>query len=150
VLLLLALVINNTVLTARLSIPGDPLFSTKLVIEDVQLALTFNQVDKTDLQIQQSRERTLEFIELVMEGDYQYLPNAAARMETEIDASLHALNNVSKNEPASQIAMVTELRDILSNELFMLDVLKSTSPTTAQPGINLAIQVAQSGILALR
>jgi len=150
VLLLLALVINNTVLTARLSIPGDPLFSTKLVIEDVQLALTFNQVDKTDLQIQQSRERTLEFIELVMEGDYEYLPNAAGRIETEIDASLHALNNVSKNEPASQIAMVTELRDILSNELFMLDVLKSTSPTTAQPGINLAIQVAQSGILALR
>jgi len=150
VLLLLALVINNAVLTARLSIPGDPLFSTKLVIEDLQLAFTFDPVGKTDLHIQQSRERTLEFIELVMEGDYEYLPNAAGRIETEIDASLHALNNVSKNDPGSEIALVTDLRDILSNELFMLDVLKGTSPTSAQPGITLAIQAAQSGILALR
>jgi hypothetical protein len=150
VLLLLALVINNAVLTARLSIPGDPLYSTKLVIEDIQLALTFDQVNKTELHIQLSRERTLEFIELVMEGDYVYLPNAARRMETEIDGSLLALNNVSTNDPAIQTAMVTDLRDILSNELFMLDVLKGTSPTLAQPGIELAIQVAQSGILALR
>ena len=146
----MASVVNNAVLTARLSIPGDPLYSTKLIIEDIQLAFTFNPVDKTDLHIQQSRERTLEFIELVMEGDYVYLPKAAGRMEAEIDASLLSLNNVSKNDPGSEITMVNDLRDILSNELFMLDVLKGTSPISAQPGINQAIQVAQSGILALR
>jgi hypothetical protein len=150
VLLLLALVINSTVLMARLSIPGDPLYSTKLMIEDLQLAFTFNPVNKTNLYMQFSRERTLEFVDLVMEGEYEYLSVAAGRMETEIIASLHSLNNVSKNEPASQMSMTASLKDTLSSEIFMLNVLKSTSPTFAHPGINLAIQVAQSGVLALR
>ena len=150
VLLLLALVMNSAVLTARLSIPGDPLYSSKLVIEDLQLAFTFDQVDKTNLQIQQSRERALEFVELVMEGKYEYLPIAAARMETEIIASLHALNNVSKNAPAVEMPLIANLRDTLSNEISMLNILKGTSPALAHPGIDLAIQVAQSGVLALR
>jgi hypothetical protein len=66
VLLLLALVINSAVLTARLSIPGDPFYSTKLLAENIQLALTFDQVDKTELYMQFSRERTTEFVELML------------------------------------------------------------------------------------
>jgi hypothetical protein len=150
VFILLALIINSAVLTARLSIPGDPLYSTKLVIEDVQLALTLDTVDKANLNIRFSRERALEFIELVMDGDYEYLPTAAARMETEIIASLHSLNNVSKNDPAAEMPTIANLRDTLSNEIFMLNVLKGISPTSAHQGINLAIQVAQSGVMALR
>ncbi len=150
VLLLLALVINSAVLTARLSIPGDPFYSTKLLTENIQLALTFDQVDKTELYMQFSRERTTEFVELVLEGDYELLPPAATRLETEIIASLHALNNVSDNDPAVEMSVITNLRDTLSNEIFMLNVLKATSPSSARPGIDLAIQVAQSGVMALR
>ena len=100
--------------------------------------------------MQQTRERTLEFVELVMEGDYEYLPTAADRMEAEIIASLHALKTVSMNSPAVELPMVAELSDTLTNEIYMLNLLKATSPTSAHPGINLAIQVARSGVLALR
>jgi hypothetical protein len=150
VALMLALVVNSTVLTARLSIPGDPLYSTKLMLEDLQLLFTINRVDKTNLHMQQTQERTLEFVELVMEGDYDYLPAAADRMEAEIIASLHALNTVSMNSSAVELPMVAKLSDTLTNEIYMLNLLKATSPTSAHPGINLAIQVAQSGVLALR
>ena len=149
VVLMLALVVNSTLLTARLSIPGDPLYNTKLVIEDLQLLFTFNRVDKTNLHMQQTQERTLEFVELVMEGDYDYLPAAASRMEAEIIASLHALNTVSMNSPGVELPMVAKLSDILTNEIQMLNLLKKTSPTFAHAGINLAIQVARSGVLAL-
>jgi len=150
VILLLALVINSAILTARLSIPGDPLYSTKLVIEDIQLAFTFNLVDKTDLYLQFSRERTTEFVELVLEGDYELLPPAANRLETEIIASLHSINDIPFQNQTVEQPMIMELKETLTNEIFMLNMLKGTSPTTAYPGIELAIQVAQSGLMALR
>ncbi len=146
---LIALVINSLVLSARLSIPGDPFYSTKLVIEDFQLAFTFNPEVKTDLYIQFSRERTTEFVELVLDGDYQYLPAAAARMESEIIASLHSLNNLAAQETKEEIPMVIKLRETLSSEITLLDMLRSTSPSSARPGIDLAIQAAQLGVMAL-
>jgi len=149
VILLLVLLIHDLVLTARLSLPGDPFYSTKLMLEDVQLALTFNQVDKTNLHFQLSRERALEFVELVMLGDYEYLPTASARLETEIIVSLQTLNKVSKNDPAIEMLMIASFKDNLSNEIFMLNMLKRTSPNSASPGIELAIQAAQSGLLGL-
>jgi hypothetical protein len=147
--LLLALIINSLVLTARLSIPGDPFYSTKLAIEDIQLAFTFNREEKTDLYIQFSRERTTEFVQLVLEGDYQNLPIAAKRLETDIIATLHSLNIVSLQKPRIEPSSVNNLRVTLSSEILLLNVLKDTSPTLAHPGIDLAIQVAQTGILAL-
>ena len=150
VILLLALVINSAILTARLSIPGHPFYSTKLVIEDIQLAFTFDQVERTDLYIQYSRERTTEFVELVLEGDYELLPPAANRLETEIIASLHSISEVPIRDQVKEQPMIMELRETLTNEIFMLNMLKGTSPATAYPGIELAIQVAQSGLMALR
>jgi len=150
VVILLVLIINSAILTARLSIPGDPFYSTKLLTEDIQVALTFNQLHKTDLYIEFSRERTTEFVELVLEGDYELLPVAANRLETEIIASLHSLNEIPTQNQAVEQPMILQLRDTLTNEIFMLNMLKDTSPTTAYPGIELAIQVAQSGLMALR
>jgi hypothetical protein len=150
VTLLLVLVVNNLLLSARLAIPGDTLYSTKLLAEDIQLVLTIDQVDKTDLYIQFSRERTTEFVELVLEGDYAHIPSAAARLETEIISSLHSLNAIQLHHPSKEQLLVAELRDTLTNEIFMLNVLKRTSPNLAHPGIELAINAAQSGLLALR
>jgi hypothetical protein len=149
-LFLIAMVINSTVLTAKLSIPGEPLYGTKLFLEDMRLAITFDQVSKTDLYIDYSRERTTEFVDLVLEGNYEHLPAAAQRLETEIIASLRSLERIPVKDGSMQHTMVTNLSDTLSNEVSMLNVLKQTSPSSAQPGIELAINAAQSGLLALR
>ncbi len=146
---LVVLILNSLVLSARLSIPGDPLYSTKLALEEIQLAFTFNAEDKTDLYIQFSRERTTEFVNLVLEGDYNQLPSAAARMETDIIYTIHSVDAISSTEPGSEFAKVNQLRETLANEVIMLNILKNTSPPSAHTGIDLAIHVAQSGILAL-
>jgi hypothetical protein len=150
VVIMLALVLNSLVLTARLSIPGDPFYSTKLVLEDIQLATTYNPVDKLDLYIEFSRERTTEFVELVLDGDYELLPAAANRMEIELIASLNAISNLSEQNPKTDLAVIRSFRNTLSNEVSMLNILKSTSPISAYPGIDLAIEVAKSGVIALR
>ena len=148
-ILLLVLVLNSLVLSAQLSIPGDPLYSTKLTLEDVQLTLTFNQVEKADLYILLSRERTTELVELALEGNYALIPAAASRMETVMIASLHALNNIADQYQASKQPMLLELRETLINEVYVLNLLKSSSPPGAHQGIELAIQTAQSGLMAL-
>jgi Domain of unknown function (DUF5667) len=150
IVLLFALIVNSLVLTARLSIPGDPFYPAKLFIEDVQLAFTFDQVDKTNLYIQFSRERTTEFVELVLQGDYGLLLSAANRMEMDIIGTLHFMNYSSSMNPDREMPMVSALQDSLSTEITMLRVLKDTSPSSAHSGIDLAIEVAQSGLLALR
>jgi hypothetical protein len=147
--LLLVLVIHDLILTARLSIPGNSFYSTKLMIEDIQLALTFDKIGKTNQHIQLSRERAIEFVELVMEGDYEYLPAAATRLKTEIIVSTQSLNNVSKIDPAVEQLMIATFKDTLSNEIFMLNMLKRRSPYTALAGFELAIQAAQTGLVGL-
>jgi len=146
---LLILILNSLRLSAQLSIPGDPLYTTKLILEDIQLGLTFNQVDKTNLNIELSRERTTEFVQLVLEGYYEILPAAAISMETEIIASLHAIRDIPMRDQATAQSMTEELKETLSNEIFMLNMLKSTSPPPAHAGIDLALQDAQSGLMAL-
>jgi hypothetical protein len=145
----LAALINDLILAARLSIPGQTLYSTKLVIEDIQLALTFDRTAKTDLYIRLSGERTTEFVELVLQGDYEYLPTAAGRLESEITAALDSLEDFPFHEQDNKQSTLIKLRETLTNEIFMLNMLKWTSPPSALTGINLAIQVAQSGIFAL-
>ena len=150
ILLLLAFITNSVVLSARLSIPGDTLYPVKLATENIRLAFTFNPTDKANLHIQYSRDRTTEFVELVLVGNYETLPSAANRLESEIIASLHALNNIPSGKPDAEASQVANLRDTLSNEIFILNVLKSSSPATAFQGIELALQAAQSGLYALR
>jgi len=149
-ILMLALIINSLVLSAQLAIPGDPLYSTKLVLESVRSALTFNQLTRTDLSIQFSRERTTELVELVLEGDYELLPTAAARMETQMIASIHSIDALPPRDQPEEQQIVADLRESLSNEIIMLDLLQGTTPPSAHQGIELAIHAAQSGLMALR
>jgi hypothetical protein len=150
IIVMLALIINSLMLTARMSIPGEPLYSTKLVLEDVQLALTADPVKKADLYLQFSKERTTEFVELVLNGDYEALPAAAARLEIEMTSSLRSLTYVKTHGLANGQPDTMGLKYTLSNEIFMLTVLKESSPSSAYSGIDLAIQIAQSGLFALR
>lgn len=150
ILLFLALVINSAVLTARLSIPGDPLYSTKLFLEDARMVLTFNPADKSNLSMEYTRHRTSEFVELVLDGDYEYLPAATRRLEAEIIASLHSLNNLSLTDRESEHLKTAELQQTLTNEISMLRILQRSSPPNVYAEIELAIHVTQAGLMALR
>jgi hypothetical protein len=150
IVVLLALIFNSLVLTAQLALPGDALYSTKLLMENIRIGLTTDQEKKTDLYIDYTRERSSEFIELVLDGDYELLPSAAMRLETGLINSLRSLNNLDKQEYEVAQPMTAELRETLSSELTMLHLLKGSSPPSATPGINLVINVAQSGLMALR
>jgi hypothetical protein len=149
IIILLAMTINSLVLTAQLSIPGDPFYSTKLVIEDIQLAFTFSPEAKANLHMLNSKERTTEFVELVLDGDYAALPEAALRMETGLAESIRSLADLEDQDQAVTAARSAELRETLSNEILMLRILKANLPSTVALDVDLAIRVARTGLLAI-
>lgn len=66
---LLAGAAGGTALAADASVPGDPLYSLDLALEDLQLALTVDPADEVDLQIRQLNERVEEMMRLVERGE---------------------------------------------------------------------------------
>lgn len=150
IIVLLGLIINSLVFTARLALPGDLLYPAKLLIENTQLALTFNPEKKTVLLLQFTKERSSEFIELVLDGDYQNLPSAATRMETEIVTYARAMSYLkSQGLPIEQVEN-KQLNETLTNEIALLTILKGSVPPSAYAGIDQAIGVTQTGLMALR
>jgi hypothetical protein len=150
IIVLLAMIINGVVLTARMSIPGDPFYSTKLTLESVQMALTIDPVGKSELYLQFSKERTTELVELVLDSDYEALPAATLRLESEISATLRSLSYLRNHNMAISQAETDQLKANLYNQIIMLDILKENSPSTVSTGIDAAIRVAQTGLMALR
>lgn len=148
-ILLFALITNNLFLSARLSIPGDPLYTAKLSIEDIQLALTFSPVEKTELYMRFTRERTIEIVDLAVEKKYSALTPTAARMETEIIESLQSIDDLTNYDPSVEQTTTALLRETLSNEIYILKIMSGFSSPAAYQGIELAIQAAQSGISEL-
>jgi hypothetical protein len=147
---LLVLGFNSILLTAQLSIPGDPFYSSKLLIEDIHLAVTRNPTERAKLSIDFSRERTSEFVELVLNGDYEALPEAAARMDTEIITALHSISYLKDQGLSGELTETIELKETLSSEISMLTALKGSSPPSAYQGMDLAIQISHQGLMALR
>jgi hypothetical protein len=141
---------NSLVLASRISIPGDALYSTKLVSEVVRLALTRDPVEKTELHMQYCRERTTELVELVIDGNYDAIPSAALRLQNEISASLRSEAYLKSHKLAMEKEETDQLAETLSNEIYMLELLDTSAPPSAHAGIQLAIQVAQTGLMALR
>jgi hypothetical protein len=78
--------------------------------------------------------------------DYDHLPTAAYAMETETSFT-----------PANELLRRTRqrlydghrLRETLNNEILMFNVLKTTTPPSSHHGIELLIQVAQSGVILI-
>ncbi len=58
----------GTVYAAQDSLPGDPLYRVKLASEEARLWITFDEVDRADLLLDQSQERTEEIMTLVQQG----------------------------------------------------------------------------------
>ncbi|NJD59860.1 MAG: hypothetical protein C3F13_12170 [Anaerolineales bacterium] len=150
IITILVLFINSLILTARLSIPGDPFYSIKLLSEGIHLAVTRDPIDKAALYTDFSRERTTEFVELVLNGKYEELPAASARLENEIIAALHSINYLKNRGLPGELSETLELKETLVNEISMLSALKGSSPPAAYNGMDLAIQVSQEGLRALR
>lgn len=141
---------NNLRLAAQLALPGDLLYPVKLSFEQIQVAFTFDEAEKTHLYTEFARHRTGEVIDLVLLGEYEQVPATAARLEAQIHQAIDSLEAVAESEPERAGALSASLEETLSAEAFVLQVLLAASPPEAAPGLEQALQITRYGLESVR
>lgn len=146
----LVLVINTINLASRLALPGDLLYPAKLSIERMQLALTYDPQAQARLQIELTQHRTTEIVQLVLENEYEYLPECVSRLEAQIDLGLEDLDNAQDDDAIQAQVLIEAMKTMLENEKFILTVLRDLEPTYAYTDLTLAIAATNAGLNALQ
>lgn len=145
----LILVLNTLVLASRLALPGDWLYPAKLAQERLQLALAFDPQQRASLQIEWTQHRTTEIVQLVLEDETTYLPEAASRLDGQIQEALADLETAQVEDAAQAQALLSSMTGMLEKEMFILSILRDIEPATAQLGLNQAISATNAGLAAL-
>jgi hypothetical protein len=145
----LVLVLNTLVLASRLALPGDWLYPAKLAQERLQLTLAFDPQQRANLQIERTQHRTTEIVQLVLEDETSYLPEAASRLDEQIQEALVDLETAHVEDAAQAQALLSSMTGMLEKEMFILSILRDMEPATAQRGLNQAIAATNAGLAAL-
>lgn len=149
-LLCMVFVGHNVVLMADLSLPSEPLYPVKLLLEQGQRAITFNPEADARLQVDISHQRTIEIIELILNENYAAIPQAVKRLERQLAASQIALDKMQQRNPTVSEILRQDYQDRLSTETMILSILIDSYPSDAREYINLALLVTQNGLAALQ
>jgi Domain of unknown function (DUF5667) len=152
VLLVICLVFvsHNVILMSELSLPGEPLYAIKLLREQTKLAVTFDPGQDAQLQLEISQKRTTELIALILDKKYASIPQAAERLEQQLNTSHAVLVKIQQYNPSEGNALRMAFQDTLSTETMILSILLDSYPPDARQYIELVLKVTNDGLAALQ
>ena len=143
-------VTHNVILMSELSLPGEPLYGVKLSLELSRLAFTFDPQDDAHLYVQMSQRRTSEIIELILDKNYQAIPQAAERLERQLQTSLTSLDEIKESNPVEGQKLSQDYEEALTTESMILSILLDTYPPEERQYIELVLQITTNGLAALQ
>ena len=132
---ILVLVLAGATSAAASSIPGDPLYAVKRATEDVRLALTFDDVARTQLLSEFTDRRLEELAEIVKRRPSsaptatQEYADAVANFANALD-DLRAADSADKREAAQALAAAARAK-----HKAVLDAVKDQVPADVQPEV---------------
>lgn len=142
-LLLLALIAVASGSATAASLPGDPAFALKRVVEEMQVAISSGDAARLDALMTQA-DRRLRDLEAITETRPDALAMALSQYESAIDRVDGALAKTLAQDPGSvrdeAIARVAAER---ARHIATLHVLAARLPVRARPGIERAIETQQ-------
>ena len=127
---------------AQSSLPGDTLYSVKIGIENLQLAMTTSSASKAILHVEFAQERINEITQEV-QLNQNISPQMVDAVTQQFDSALKALSNTT-NSPDSGKAL-SKLSTATLNQQVELNQLLPTVPTNSQPAIQQIIGDASRG-----
>ncbi len=148
--LIISILTGGGVVTASAeALPGDALYPVKVSLEAAQLMLTFDQGNEVQLRLQFAERRLGEMRALVEQGRYDEIPQALAGFGTQVTEALRGwLRAVEAGEGTEAMAEGLELAFSRHDEV--LNELLGQVPEQAQPAIQHAIEVSQTGDAIVR
>lgn len=136
---------NNLVLASRIALPGEAFYPLKLVIEQVEVALTPSPAGDARLYIEFTQRRTTEIVGLILEEEYDRVPEAVDWLQRDINHAVETLDAISVRDPNQSLLQAEKIKDILANENLLLNIMAQTCPSARQV-IAQALQVTQQGL----
>lgn len=130
------------------ALPGDPLYGTKIGLEDLTLAFTPDQQSNILLNMQYADRRLAEIRTLQAQGRFDQVAPALINYQKHIDQANKALVKVVEQDPAHGTQIASMMQEKVSNQLAMLDGLVKDSPGQTQKDLVLAQTAAQHSLEA--
>lgn len=122
---------QSTSFLIQRSIPGDPLYETKLAQEELQVTLTSSDEGQTRLRIKFAQRRVVEMQELVIAGRDSLLDEALANFEFQMAEAASGIMIVAKTDETSAALLVTVIEETLTVPVRNLVGILDTTPVFA-------------------
>jgi len=142
VLLLAVVVLGGGVMVARAaynSLPGEPLYPVKQVLEDGEILLAFSPARKAELHLEIAQERLVELQILSRRGDTALAAKVAADLEAHLRAADALSNKIADRETSRELARLRSLAEAAER---MTANSMSFAPPTAEGHLRRAHQFA--------
>lgn len=131
------------------SIPGDPLYATKLAQEEVQVSLTSNEEEEARLRIKFAQRRVIEMQELILVGRDSLIDEAFDNFKFQMAQASSGIIEVAKADSKSAAELSTLFEETLTVPVKnLVGILDSTNVMTSVEFID-SVNVLTSEIFDL-
>jgi hypothetical protein len=124
------------------SIPGEPLYSVKIGLEDLTLALTLDQSHTAVLNMQYAERRLAEIRSLQTQGHLDLVAPALLNYQKHVEQATRLMDQIVQKDPAKGAQIANVVQEKIANQLIALNGLVETSQGQAQSEIVLAQNAA--------
>lgn len=136
-LYLFASIFQNTYSQVQIFLPGDILYPAKLFSERTQLLVNFDPIHEAQLHSDFARRRALEIEALILEEQFEILPDPVWDLRNHLTQAQHILSTLPATSQASQIQQ--ELDAAVSSHRFILNLMGQKVPYYAKGSLEMAM-----------
>jgi hypothetical protein len=150
--LLLSLLVggNGVVMAAQDSLPGDRLYPIKTALEKVNLAISLDETQEAQLQVEYTKRRVDELNRLVLEGRNSDVNEAVDNLESQVGQTVEALGSAADQNADQTKVIASQFAVLMRNQNQMLEGLSSLADDSTLSDLQRAKTVSESGATATR
>jgi len=136
------LLLGGTVAASASSLPEEPLYPVKLVVENARLALTSDPRSRAELEIQFAARRLEEVEAAAQQGRVTAVERGLALYERQLEVAVQRIGTTGNAPPTTDPVIETSL----ARQQEQLAEVYDRAPAAAKPAILHAMEVSRKGI----
>jgi hypothetical protein len=136
---------SGVALASQSALPGEPFYSVKIALENAQIAISPSNSKDAQLRIAFAQRRLVEIQSLILEGRYEFVPQTVANFELQVDQAVKLMNVVANQNSERGRELALLLRQTLSEQSTVLQVLAGVVPQETKPEIERALKTSMLG-----
>ncbi len=131
-----------TAYAAQYALPGDALYNVKTHLEQTRIALTSDEVLKSQLYLTFAARRLDEMSLLIKEGRVDQVGEVAKEFDLHINRAIEAFRAASAKDPANVEALAGQIAETLLRYAQTLNSILANAPAEVRPTIQQAIRIS--------